>query len=35
MVNVTNFELREGGSTITQQLAKNVILSQDETATRN
>ena len=33
-VNVTNFELREGGSTITQQLAKNVILSQDETATR-
>ena len=33
-VNVTNFELREGGSTITQQLAKNVVLSQDETATR-
>ena len=33
-VNVTSFELREGGSTITQQLAKNVILSQDETATR-
>ncbi len=33
-VNVTNFELREGGSTITQQVAKNVILSQDETATR-
>ena len=33
-VNVTNFELREGGSTITQQLAKNVVLSQEETATR-
>ena len=33
-VNVTSFELREGGSTITQQLAKNVMLSQDETATR-
>ena len=33
-VNITNFELREGGSTITQQLAKNVVLSQEETATR-
>ena len=33
-VNISNFELREGGSTITQQLAKNVVLSQDETATR-
>lgn len=25
-VNVTNFDLREGGSTITQQLAKTFIL---------
>lgn len=33
-VNVTSFELREGGSTITQQLAKNVVLSQEETASR-
>lgn len=33
-VNVSNWELREGGSTITQQLAKNVILSQEETASR-
>ena len=33
-VNVTNWELREGGSTITQQLAKNVVLSQEETASR-
>ena len=33
-VNVINWELREGGSTITQQLAKNVVLSQEETASR-
>ena len=33
-VNVNNWELREGGSTITQQLAKNVVLSQEETASR-
>ena len=33
-VNITNWELREGGSTITQQLAKNVVLSQEETASR-
>ena len=33
-VNVTNWELQEGGSTITQQLAKNVVLSQEETASR-
>ena len=33
-VNISNWELREGGSTITQQLAKNVVLSQEETATR-
>ena len=33
-VNISNWELREGGSTITQQLAKNVVLSQEETASR-
>ena len=33
-VNISNGELREGGSTITQQLAKNVVLSQEETASR-
>lgn len=33
-VNVSNWELREGGSTITQQLAKNIVLSQEETASR-
>ena len=33
-VNFTNWELREGGSTITQQVAKNVIFSQEETFTR-
>ena len=33
-VNFSNWELREGGSTITQQLAKNVVLSQEETASR-
>lgn len=33
-INLSNFELREGGSTITQQLAKNVVLSQEETASR-
>ncbi len=33
-VNLTNFELKEGGSTITQQLAKNVVFSQEETLSR-
>ena len=33
-VNLTNWELREGGSTITQQVAKNVIFSQEESFTR-
>ena len=33
-VNVTNWELQEGGSTITQQVAKNVVFSQDETLSR-
>ena len=33
-VNLTNWELKEGGSTITQQVAKNVIFSQEETFTR-
>lgn len=33
-VNIKNGELQEGGSTITQQVAKNIILSQEETATR-
>lgn len=33
-VNVKSWKLREGGSTITQQLAKNVVLSQEETASR-
>lgn len=33
-VNITNWDLREGGSTITQQVAKNIIFSQDETLTR-
>lgn len=33
-INITNWELKEGGSTITQQVAKNVILSQDETLSR-
>lgn len=34
VTNISHFELREGGSTITQQVAKNVILSQDETLSR-
>ena len=33
-INISNLELKEGGSTITQQVAKNVILSQDETLSR-
>ena len=33
-VNVKSWKLKEGGSTITQQLAKNVVLSQEETASR-
>ena len=33
-VNLTNWELKEGGSTITQQVAKNVIFSQEETFSR-
>lgn len=33
-VNVTNWELQEGGSTITQQVAKNVVFSQEETLSR-
>ena len=33
-VNVSNWELREGGSTITQQVAKNVIFSQEDTVSR-
>ena len=32
--NLINFELQEGGSTITQQVAKNVILGQDQTFIR-
>lgn len=33
--NVTTFELREGGSTITQQVAKNIFfISEDDIATR-
>ena len=33
-VNIRNGELQEGGSTITQQVAKNVVFSQDETLSR-
>lgn len=33
-INISNWELREGGSTITQQVAKNVIFSQEDTVTR-
>ena len=33
-VNIKNGELQEGGSTITQQVAKNVIFSQEDTASR-
>lgn len=33
-VNIRNGELQEGGSTITQQVAKNVIFSQEETFSR-
>lgn len=33
-VNIRNGELQEGGSTITQQVAKNLVFSQEETLTR-
>lgn len=34
-INVTHFELREGGSTITQQVAKNIFfISEDDAITR-
>ena len=33
-VNVKNMELREGGSTITQQLAKNIYFTQEKSALR-
>lgn len=34
-INVSNFELREGGSTITQQVAKNIFfISEQDAATR-
>lgn len=34
-INLTNFELREGGSTITQQVAKNIFfISEDDALTR-
>ena len=32
--NIKNGELQEGGSTITQQVAKNLVFTQEETATR-
>ena len=32
--NIKSFELREGGSTITQQLAKNIYYTQEKTALR-
>lgn len=33
-VNIKNGELQEGGSTITQQVAKNLVFSQEETLER-
>ena len=34
-INLTNFELKEGGSTITQQVAKNIFfITEDKVATR-
>ncbi len=33
-VNIKSFELREGGSTITQQLAKNIYFTQEKSALR-
>lgn len=32
--NIKNWDLQEGGSTITQQVAKNIILSQEKTLSR-
>ena len=32
--NITHFELREGGSTITQQVAKNIVFSQEQSISR-
>ena len=32
--NIKNWDLREGGSTITQQVAKNIVLSQEQTLSR-
>ena len=34
VTNISHFELREGGSTITQQVAKNIIFSQEQTLSR-
>ena len=34
VTNISHFELREGGSTITQQVAKNIIFSQEHTLSR-
>lgn len=33
-VNIKNWNLQEGGSTITQQVAKNIVFSQEETFSR-
>lgn len=33
-INIKSFELKEGGSTITQQLAKNIYFTQEKTALR-
>ncbi len=34
VTNISHFELREGGSTITQQVAKNIIFSQEQSFSR-
>ena len=34
VTNISHFELREGGSTITQQVAKNIIFSQEQSLSR-
>ncbi len=34
LVNIKSFELKEGGSTITQQLAKNIYFTQEKSALR-